>query len=190
MQYPIEKLPDSLELLIVLETFNITATKWPNTLKRLHLKSYHINPLENLPDSLEELILPASYIYDIANILDLPNLKKLDIAININVFSCYQPGAIIDKIPQGLKYLSASVISICDLPDSLEYLCLASKTKSPMVIKKLPPNLQVLKTSWVTFECEIPKYLAGVSSRIVKGKLIDKFKYDSYDYIKHYKLFD
>ena len=109
----------------------------PSGLIYLDISDNQLNILENLPPGLEYLLVSQTYITQI-NLIQLENLKYLDISIN-NLYSC------VDRLPNSLIYLNCSqcdVIKLDNLPIGLkELICINNKIKS---LDMLPESLEYL----------------------------------------------
>lgn len=149
----IDNLPEGLEVLHLMGSFNKKINNLPNTVKEIVISSSYTHVLEDLPSSLENLEINIMRGYDYYSYDQKPNVKKnivSDFPNSLKKLSLLGQ-IIIPTLPTQLKVLELSCFNDSIegiLPETLEELSLDNLFNQPICNKTksfLPPNLKKLK---------------------------------------------
>jgi hypothetical protein len=137
---------------LLIDSFNSPIDFLPYGVEELILGSKFNQPLKNLPSSIKSIEFIADGYYDFLTAFDYPldhlpyGLEELKLCIT------GRKTIIGANLPPSLKRLEIlgyggdiNNIHINELPDSIEYLVVASSSLDYKSISRLPTNLQTLK---------------------------------------------
>ncbi len=154
----LNKLPDSIEELILNENYNLPINKYPKNLKKIYFGNKYNHELINFPNRIEYLRLGQDYNYSF-NIIPF-TVKEL-------ILNCNKKENILSLLSFGYfnKYYKINILP-CLL--SLEYLYLSESFE--FNLNEIPINIKTLEF-YYDFSKAINIYLINLQNKYNKSRL-------------------